>query len=214
MCENFWDIGRRGGKPTSLTKAEYREALRGLDLASSDTEILDRRAPRVVCFFATFRRFLLLLLSAAERRRSSLVVLEKGALAGLSLLLLLLLEQVREEEEEEEEEEEKGSAPFLVRLSSGHLRPLFFLRTRSTLWRCAFQKKKKRPTFLEKKTPRRLFVMLDRTGEERVNHVELLVGLTPLISATTSAKIEFALEIFDNEDSGRITRRGCDDDTS
>mmetsp|Transcript_6203 Transcript_6203/g.8726 ORF Transcript_6203/g.8726 Transcript_6203/m.8726 type:complete len:205 (-) Transcript_6203:199-813(-) len=50
----------------------------------------------------------------------------------------------------------------------------------------------------------RLFIMLDRTGEERVNYKELIVGITPLISATTAAKLLFAFAMFDDEDAGRL----------
>jgi len=50
----------------------------------------------------------------------------------------------------------------------------------------------------------RLFTMLDRTGEERINHRELIVGVTPFISATTAAKLQFAFEMFDLEDLGKL----------
>mmetsp|Transcript_11020 Transcript_11020/g.33042 ORF Transcript_11020/g.33042 Transcript_11020/m.33042 type:complete len:199 (-) Transcript_11020:157-753(-) len=43
----------------------------------------------------------------------------------------------------------------------------------------------------------RLFIMLDRTGEERVNLLEFAVGIVPLITASTADKLEFALELYD-----------------
>lgn len=50
----------------------------------------------------------------------------------------------------------------------------------------------------------RLFVMLDRTGEERVNYKEFAVALVPLCSATTADKIQFAFDIVDTQATGRL----------
>jgi len=50
----------------------------------------------------------------------------------------------------------------------------------------------------------RLFVMLDRTGEERVNLKEFIVGVVPLITSTTAGKLKFALDMFDVGDFGKL----------
>ncbi|KAJ1452105.1 hypothetical protein M885DRAFT_445542 [Pelagophyceae sp. CCMP2097] len=50
----------------------------------------------------------------------------------------------------------------------------------------------------------RLFVMLDKTGEDRINHKELVVGITPFISASTAVKLEFAFEMFDADGAGKL----------
>ena len=50
----------------------------------------------------------------------------------------------------------------------------------------------------------RLFVMLDRRGEERVNMKEFVVALVPLVTGPTSAKLDFALEIYDFENFGKL----------
>ena len=44
----------------------------------------------------------------------------------------------------------------------------------------------------------RLFVMLDRTGEDRINHKEFMTGICPFISGTTLAVMELAFELYED----------------
>ncbi|KAJ8598659.1 hypothetical protein CTAYLR_003061 [Chrysophaeum taylorii] len=50
----------------------------------------------------------------------------------------------------------------------------------------------------------RIFVMFDRTGEDRVNYKEFSVSLVPFITATTAAKLEFAFDTYDLEAIGKL----------
>ena len=44
----------------------------------------------------------------------------------------------------------------------------------------------------------RLFVMLDRTGEDRINHKEFMMGVCPFISGTTLAVLQLAFELYED----------------
>lgn len=50
----------------------------------------------------------------------------------------------------------------------------------------------------------RIFVMLDRTGEDRINHREFIVGIVPFALGKTEELIQMAFELFDSA-SDRIT---------
>ena len=43
----------------------------------------------------------------------------------------------------------------------------------------------------------RIFVMLDRTGEDRINHKEFIVGIAPLINGDMVDKLNFSFELYD-----------------
>lgn len=43
----------------------------------------------------------------------------------------------------------------------------------------------------------RLFIMLDKTGDQQINYREFLCGLAPLITGDVSEKLTFAFELYD-----------------
>lgn len=52
----------------------------------------------------------------------------------------------------------------------------------------------------------RLFIMLDKSGDDQINFREFAVGIAPLVSGDVGEKLAFAFELYDNEGTGRITR--------
>ena len=44
----------------------------------------------------------------------------------------------------------------------------------------------------------RIFVMLDRTGEDRINHKEFIVGIVPFALGKTEELIQMAFELYTN----------------
>ena len=44
----------------------------------------------------------------------------------------------------------------------------------------------------------RLFVMLDRTGEDQIAHTEFMIGICPFISGTTLAVVQLAFELYED----------------
>ena len=51
----------------------------------------------------------------------------------------------------------------------------------------------------------RIFVMLDRTGEDRINHKEFIVGIVPFALGKTEELIQMAFELYTNNASDRVT---------
>jgi Ca2+-binding EF-hand superfamily protein len=47
----------------------------------------------------------------------------------------------------------------------------------------------------------RLFTMYDKTGDDQIMFKEFIIGICPLISGTHGEKIEFALQLYDTEES-------------
>lgn len=44
----------------------------------------------------------------------------------------------------------------------------------------------------------RLFVMLDRTGEDRISHREFVIGICPFAQGSTLSVVQLALELYDD----------------
>mmetsp|Transcript_33602 Transcript_33602/g.106190 ORF Transcript_33602/g.106190 Transcript_33602/m.106190 type:complete len:199 (-) Transcript_33602:367-963(-) len=52
----------------------------------------------------------------------------------------------------------------------------------------------------------RLFVMLDKSGDDQINFREFAVGIAPLITGDVMEKMAFSFQLYDQEESGRISQ--------
>mmetsp|Transcript_17756 Transcript_17756/g.46473 ORF Transcript_17756/g.46473 Transcript_17756/m.46473 type:complete len:222 (-) Transcript_17756:111-776(-) len=52
----------------------------------------------------------------------------------------------------------------------------------------------------------RLFIMLDKTGDQQINFREFICGIAPLITGTVSEKLSFAFELYDMDGSGVVKK--------
>jgi len=52
----------------------------------------------------------------------------------------------------------------------------------------------------------RLFIMLDKTGDQQINYREFLCGIAPLITGDVKEKLNFAFELYDVDGAGVVKK--------
>ncbi|GMI20909.1 hypothetical protein TeGR_g11 [Tetraparma gracilis] len=52
----------------------------------------------------------------------------------------------------------------------------------------------------------RLFTLFDKTGAGKVNYLELIVGLSPIVNGTLTDRLVLAFELADEEGRGHVTK--------
>ena len=52
----------------------------------------------------------------------------------------------------------------------------------------------------------RLFIMLDKTGDQQINYREFLCGIAPLVTGDVKEKLNFAFELYDVDGAGVVKK--------
>lgn len=52
----------------------------------------------------------------------------------------------------------------------------------------------------------RLFIMLDKTGDQQINYREFLCGIAPLVTGEVKEKLNFSFELYDVDGNGTVKK--------